>query len=93
MHVTLPLHRFSTTLLGSRALVGTLLQPHNLLLQQGRDGLSVQQVLEQHGFTPTPQALAALALNSSQVCRQKSLWPLYSLAMSIGISPLGFGYP
>ena len=67
--ILLLLTRFSTTLLGSRALVGTLVQPHNLLLQQGRDGLSVQQVLRQNGFDPTPQAIAAIALNSGQVCR------------------------
>ncbi|KAL3162355.1 hypothetical protein ABBQ32_010038 [Trebouxia sp. C0010 RCD-2024] len=59
--------RFSTTLLGSRALVGTLVQPHNLLLQQGRDGLTVQQVLQQNGLDPTPQAIAAIAMKSRQV--------------------------
>ena len=69
-HAVLLVHRFSTTLLGSRALVGTLLQPHNLLLQQGSDGLSVQQVLEQNGFNPTEEAVAAVAMKSSRVCNQ-----------------------
>lgn len=48
------------------------MQPHNLLLQQGRDGLTVQQVLQQNGLDPTPQAIAAIAMKSRQVCRQYS---------------------
>ena len=62
--------RFSTTLLGSRALVGTLVQPHDLLLQQGLDGLNVRQVLQQHGYDTTKEAVAAVAMQPSQVCSQ-----------------------
>ena len=66
------LGRFSTTLLGSRALVGTLVQPHDLLLQQGLDGLNVRQVLQQHGYDSTPEAVAAVAMQPSQVCNQNN---------------------
>lgn len=59
--------RFQTTFLGSRALVGSLLQPSNLLRSQGADGLSVEQVLQQHGFNPTPDAVSAIALTPDQV--------------------------
>ena len=59
--------RFQTTFLGSRALVGSLLQPSNLLRSQGADGLSVEQVLQQHGFNPTPDAVSAIALKPDQV--------------------------
>ena len=59
--------RFATTFLGSRALVGTLVQPLNLLERQGPDGLSVQQVLQQHGFEGTKEAVSAAAMNPSQV--------------------------
>ena len=59
--------RFQTTFLGSRALVGSLLQPSNLLRSKGADGLSVEQVLQQHGFNPTPEAVSAIALKPDQV--------------------------
>lgn len=64
--------RFSTTLLGSRALVGTLVQPHDLLLQQGLDGLNVRQVLQQHSYDATKEAVAAVAMQPSQVCSQNN---------------------
>ena len=59
--------RFSTTLLGSRAVVGSLVQPSNLLLQQGQEGLSVEQALRQSGFDPSVEAVQAIAMKPEQV--------------------------
>ena len=59
--------RFQTTFLGSRALVGTLLQPTNLLQSKGADGLSVTQVLQQHGYGPTHEAISSIAMRPNQV--------------------------
>lgn len=45
-----------------------LLQPSNLLLQQGQEGLTVEQALQQHGFDPGMQSIQAIAMESEQVC-------------------------
>lgn len=59
--------RFQTTFLGSRALVGTLLQPINLLQSKGADGLTVTQVLQQHGYNPSHEAISSIAMMPNQV--------------------------
>ncbi len=59
--------RFQTTLLGSRALAGSLLLPTNLLESRNKDGLSVKQVLLQHGYNPTEDVVSKIALTADQV--------------------------
>ncbi|DBB00669.1 TPA: hypothetical protein ACH3X3_002344 [Trebouxia sp. C0006] len=58
---------FQTTLLGSRALAGSLLAPTNLLESRNSDGLSVKQVLQQHGYNPAEDVVSSIALTADQV--------------------------
>ncbi|DBB01041.1 TPA: hypothetical protein ACH3X1_000941 [Trebouxia sp. C0004] len=58
---------FQTTLLGSRALAGSLLGPPNLLDSRNSDGLSVKQVLQQHGYNPAEDVVSNIALTPDQV--------------------------
>jgi len=58
---------FQTTLLGSRALAGSLLAPTNLLESRNSDGLSVKQVLQQHGYNPAEDVVSNIALTADQV--------------------------
>lgn len=48
--------------------MGSLVQPSNLLLQQGKEGLSVEEVLRQHGFDPSVESVQAMAMKPEQVC-------------------------
>ena len=59
--------RFQTTFLGSRAIVGTLLKPQNLLLSRDTDGRTLADVLGMHGFAATEKALTAPRLQAEQV--------------------------
>lgn len=65
--------RFQSTFLGSRAVVGEL---GGLLSMQDREGVSVQQALEAHGFATSQAAVEAMRLWGEQV-RQgaKGVWP------------------
>lgn len=65
--------RFQSTFLGSRAVVGEL---GGLLSMQDREGGSVQQALEAHGFATSQAAVEAMRLRGEQV-RQgaKGVWP------------------
>ncbi|KAA6428495.1 MAG: allantoate chloroplastic-like, partial [Trebouxia sp. A1-2] len=58
---------FQTTLLGSRALAGSLLAPTNLLNSRNSEGLSVKQVLQQHGYNPAEDVVSNIALTADQV--------------------------
>ena len=65
--------RFGTTFLGSSAVAGTLVGSDRLLSRDG-DGLTVGDVLKQHGLDASDASLEKLAYTSSQV---RLLWLLH----------------